>query len=117
MAVKSGVKQDLKGNWVWDWDIEAKPQAQIDAEFKASVPKAVTMRQARRALLDVGKLSAVTAAINSLPSPLKEQAQIDWEYSQVVERDWPLVTALMPGLQMTEHDLDLLFIAASKLRK
>lgn len=117
VAVKSGVKQDLKGNWVWDWDIEAKPQAQIDAEFKASVPKAVTMRQARRALLDVGKLSAVTAAINSLPSPLKEQAQIDWEYSQVVERDWPLVTALMPGLQMTEHDLDLLFIAASKLRK
>jgi hypothetical protein len=116
MAVKSGIKQDNLGNWVYDWDIVAKPQAQIDAEFKATVPVQVTMRQARRALLDAGKLATVTAAINSLPSPMKEQAQIDWEYSQVVERNWPLVAALMPALQMNEHDIDLLFIAASKLK-
>lgn len=116
VAVKYGVKQDLRGNWVWDWDIEAKPQEQIDAEFKASVPKAVTMRQARRALLDAGKLAAVTAAINSLPSPAREKAQIDWEYSSVVERHWPLIAALMSALQMTEHDIDLLFIEASKLQ-
>lgn len=116
VAVKSGVKQDLRGNWVWDWDIEAKPQEQIDAEFKATVPKSVTMRQARRALLDAGKLAILTAAINSLPSPMKERAQIDWEYSQVVERHWPLVAALMPALQMTERDIDLLFIEAAKLQ-
>lgn len=115
MAVKSGIKQDLRGNWVWDWDIVAKGQAQIDAEFKASVPTKVTMRQARKALLLAGKLDAVNAAINALPSPQKELAKIEWEYSQEVQRAWPLVAQLIPALGMTERQMDELFIHGATL--
>lgn len=76
------------------------------------VPETVTMRAARRALLDAGLLAQVDAAIDTLPSPQKEQARIDWEYGQVVERHSPFVAALAPALGLTDDDLDALFLAA-----
>ena len=50
------------------------------------VPASVTMRQARLTLLAHGLLGNVAAAINSLPEPAKSQAQIEWEYSNALER-------------------------------
>jgi hypothetical protein len=87
-------------------------------EYKEPIPlmpKTVTMRQARLALLDAGKLSDVQAAINSLQSPMKEQAQITWDYSQDVEISNPLIIQLMGALGFTETTLENLFIEASKL--
>lgn len=80
-----------------------------------AVPRIVTMRQARLALLGAGKLAAVNAAINALPSPTKEAAQIEWEYSQEVNRQNGLVSQLAPLLGMTEADLDALFVAGAAL--
>lgn len=114
-AVKSGIKQDQLGNWVYDWDILNKTQEQIDAEFKATVPKKVTMRQARKALLLAGKLDTVNAAINAMPSHDRELAKIEWEYSQEVQRAWPLVEQLIPALGMTEREMDELFIHGATL--
>jgi hypothetical protein len=73
------------------------------------------MRQARLALLVAGKLSAVDAAIAALPSPQKEAAQIEWEFSSAVERNRPLVQTLGPALGLSESDLDQLFITAASL--
>lgn len=75
----------------------------------------VTMRQARLALLNSGKLTDVTTAINALPSPQKEAAQIEWEYSQTVERHRPFVLAVAPALGLTDAQLDDLFTLASTL--
>jgi hypothetical protein len=75
----------------------------------------VTMRQARLALLAAGKLGQIDAAIDSLPSPQKEAARIEWEYSQEVQRQKPLVLALAPALGLDAAALDALFLAASKL--
>ena len=80
-----------------------------------TVPYSVTMRQARRALLAVGKLAMVDAAIASLPSPMKEAAQIDWEFSNEVQRHNGLVSQMGPALGMTEAQIDALFIAPAKL--
>jgi len=80
-----------------------------------AVPQIVTMRQARLALLGAGKLAAVNAAINALPSPTKEAAQIEWEYSQEVQRHNGFVSLLAPVLGMTEADLDALFVAGAAL--
>ena len=77
------------------------------------VPEVVTMRQARLALLAVGKLADVTAAINSLPSPEKEAAQIEWEFSTTVVRTHGLVEQLSPVLGFTSEELDSLFLAAA----
>ena len=74
---------------------------------------AVTMRQARLALLEIGKLQDVETAIDSMPEPTKTIARIEWEYSQEVHRNKELVQALAPALGLTEEDLDNLFILAS----
>lgn len=82
---------------------------------KPPVPEVVTMRQARLALLQAGKLNDVDAAINALASPQKEEAQISWEYSTEVRRDSDLVKQLAPGLGLDDDALDALFIQAATL--
>lgn len=80
-----------------------------------TVPKVVTMRQARLALLGAGLLPGVTAAINVMESPMKEAAQIEWEYSQTVERNRGFVLLLGAALGLTSLQLDNLFVAAGAL--
>jgi hypothetical protein len=79
------------------------------------VPEQVTMRQARLALLGAGKLSLVDAAIDSLPSPEKEAARIEWDYSSSVVRSRPLVGMLGQALGLDDKALDQLFITAAGL--
>lgn len=79
------------------------------------VPPAVTMRQARLALLGAGVLPQVDAAINSLPEPQKSAARITWEYSAEVQRHNGLVSQMAPALGLTEAQIDALFIQAATL--
>lgn len=79
------------------------------------IPTVVDMRQARLALLGAGLLSNIDAAIAALPSPDKEYAQIEWEFSPIVKRDSPLVQMLSGSLGLDEPALDALFIAAGNL--
>lgn len=79
------------------------------------VPDVVTMRQARLALLSWGLLDDITQVINALPSPQKEEALIEWEYSQEVQRHNGFVGILAPSLGLNEEQLDQLFILASSL--
>lgn len=80
------------------------------------VPQVVTMRQAQTALLNAGLLDAVDAAIAAIEDPAeRRQALIDWEKSQAVQRNWPLVARLAPALGLTEEQTDQLFITAATL--
>ena len=79
------------------------------------VPQSISMRQARLALLQIGKLQQINSAITSLPSPQKEEAEIEWQYSNEVQRYNGFVSLLAPTLGLSETDIDDLFIlAASK---
>lgn len=92
--------------------------AQVEYGFKLKPPQLihmVSMRQARLALLANGSLATVVSAIAALPSPQKEQAQIEWEYSQEVQRNAGLVSMIAPILGLDEAGVDALFIQASKL--
>jgi hypothetical protein len=92
-----------------EWEVVA-------AEAKAeAVPTLVSMRQARRVLREAGLFGAIESAIDALPSPEKEDAKIDWEFSQEVRRDNALLQNLSKALGMTSTQMDALFIAASKL--
>ena len=84
-------------------------------DFESAVPQAVTMRQARLALLGAGKLSAVDAAISALPEPTKSAAKIEWEFSSEVQRNRGLVVQLGTALGLDDKALDALFVAAAKL--
>lgn len=81
----------------------------------AIVPQEITMRQARLALLDIGLLANVQTAINTLPEPDKTKAQIEWEYSNALQRNNPFVTTLGTALGLSSDDIDNLFITASGL--
>lgn len=79
------------------------------------VPKQVTIRQARLALLNAGLLQTVNNTIASLPGDEGEAARIAWEYSTIIERDSPLVASLGAIVGLTPTHLDELFLAASTL--
>ena len=94
--------------------IELAP-APVATPAPPAVPQKVTMRQARLALLGAGKLSQVDPAINALPSPERETARIEWDYSSSVVRSRPLVVMLGEALGLDDAALDQLFITAAGL--
>jgi hypothetical protein len=77
----------------------------------AVIPSAVSMRQARLALLGADLLDTVDAAINQAGGA----AKIEWEYATTVERDSTLVAGMTAALGLTEQQLDDLFVAAGAL--
>jgi len=77
--------------------------------------KSISSRQARLALLQAGLLSQVDTAINSLASPAKEQAQIEWEYATSIERSSEWINQLGGALGLDDAGIDELFKTASKL--
>ena len=97
--------------------VQADWETMREDEMRARnpVPQQVTMRQARLALLSAGLLDDVDAAIAALPSPQKEVARIEWEYSQEVQRHSGFVSVLAPALGMTDEQTDELFLAAAGL--
>lgn len=104
------------GAWVEVWTVTDAPPEAVQARLSAKrAGMEVSMRQARLALLGAGKLAAVDAALGSLPSPLKEAAQIEWEYAATVRRDSPLIAQLGPALGMDDAAIDALFEAAAVL--
>ena len=85
------------------------------ASTRPPIPQAVTMRQARLALLAAGKLAAVSSAIAGMTGAEGDAARIEWEFSSEVKRNQPLVTSLGKVLGLTAVQLDNLFVTASTL--
>lgn len=81
-----------------------------------AVPRAVSMAQARKALLHGGLLDAVDSAIGAIADEAaRQRAAIDWEYATEVRRDSALVASLAPALGLAEPQIDALFAAAAAL--
>ena len=100
-------------------DPTAEELAEIEAREAATaqplVPQEVSMRQARLALLARSVLGQVDAAIESLPSPDRDAARIEWDYSSIVARNSPLVVMMGAALGLDDDALDRLFITAATL--
>lgn len=79
------------------------------------VPRSVTMRQARLALLAAGHYEKVQAAFASLPADVRAAAEIEWEYAGTVERDSAFTKQMAAMLGLDETALDSLFTAAAQL--
>ncbi len=81
----------------------------------SDAPQAVTMRQARLALLAANLLTAVNTAIANMPGSEGDAARIVWEYAQEVRRYSVLVQSLIPALGLNDASLEALFTAAAAL--
>jgi hypothetical protein len=75
------------------------------------LPTQVTPRQARLALNAAGLLASTEALINAADPATK----ITWEYATVFERHNPLIVNLGAQLNLTDEQIDNLFLAASQL--
>lgn len=101
--------QPVAIGWVFDGvEFSAPPSPPV-------IPQSVTMRQARLALLNHGLLSSVAPAIASLPEPARTKAQIEWEYSNALERNNAFVATLCVALGLTSAAIDALFFEAATL--
>ncbi len=91
------------------------PVLQEPPPFVAPDVDQVTMRQARLALLESGKLDLVAPAIDQLSEPDRTKARIEWEFAQDVRKDWPLIQALAPSIGLDAAALTALFNRAATL--
>jgi adenosyl cobinamide kinase/adenosyl cobinamide phosphate guanylyltransferase len=100
---------------VGDWVVQAKTEEEMWYDYMRTVPKQVTMRQARLALLQDGLLTQVNDLIAAMEGTEGEAARIEWEYAQEVRRDSELVIALASMLELTEQQVCDLFLLANTL--
>ena len=90
-----------------DWETMREDEMQA----RNPVPRQVTMRQARLALLSAGLLDDVEMVI----AAAGREAQLEWEYAAVVERSNPAVAAVQQQHGLTDAQIDDLFREAAKL--
>lgn len=90
-----------------DWDTMQADEVRA----RNPVPHQVTMRQARLELLKRELLDDVELVI----SPAGREAQIQWEYASVVERNNPIIAIVQQQQGLTDAQIDDLFIEAAKL--
>ena len=74
------------------------------------IPQSVTRLQAKLALLDMGMLDAVEVLLNN-----DRRAKIYWEDAVTLERQNPTLLGMASNLNLSEQDLDNLFLNASKI--
>ena len=81
-----------------------------EIEKNLKVPTSISMRQGKLHLLSLDLLDSVEAIIST-----NRSWQIEWEYSSEVLRTSPLIEILKVNLQLTDDQVDDMFIAASNL--
>lgn len=115
---------------IWKYVLSATPIAQcpddvnhtvkadsvsVDVVNYKAIPD-VTPRQIRQALILSGvSMQQITDSLNTLPSPQKELAIAEWEYSTAFIRTNPLVSSVGTMLGWTSQQLDNLWLYAGTL--
>ena len=94
---------DMLANWVADY-VPPHPEPE-------TVPTVLTSRQAKRVLLKAGLLDDVEAAV----AAADRETQIDWAEATEMRRDWPTLVAMAQALDMSDAQLDDMFIEGAKL--
>lgn len=82
----------------------------IEPEPIIIIPNSITMRQTRLYLLSLNLLDDVEAFVSQ-----NQAWQIEWEYSNEVLRTNQLITAMQSSLNLTDIQVDTMFLEASKL--
>lgn len=84
----------------------------VDQSLLTGVPKSITRRQFKLALLGMGLLDDVEAAVAASPD---RALQISYNDALDFERNNPLILAMSAMLGKTEEELDALFILGASL--
>lgn len=75
------------------------------------IPQVITIRQAKLVLLEAGLLDDVDAAV----AQADRTTRIEWEYATEIKRDWPTLLVMQSALNLTDAQVDQLFIDGAML--
>ncbi|WP_374632833.1 hypothetical protein [Ferrovibrio sp.] len=117
LLAQGGVRPDafsFESDQCWrdvsNWIVDSVNQTANYVEPSPMVPLSVTPLQARKALRAANLMSAVKSYIE-LQS---EAVQEEWEFASEVRRDNATLLAAAAALDLTENQLDSLFVAAAE---
>ena len=83
---------------------------------KILIPESISKRQARQQLIINGLYGNIQQIIDSIEDPTERLlTQVFWEDSNIFERKHPMLIQFGTALGLTEAELDMMFINASKL--
>lgn len=82
---------------------------------KLLVPQEVQLWRVRTVLKLSNLEETITTALDALEEPTKTGAKTIWEYGTTVERNSQTVLFLQTALQMTDAQVDEIFIQASEI--
>lgn len=82
----------------------------VAPEVVIVVPTQITMRQTRLYLLSIDLLDTVENIVSQ-----NKAWQIEWEYASEVQRTNQLIVAMQQELELTDAQVDEMFLEASKL--
>lgn len=93
-----------------------KTSEEVTEDQSVDIPQVVTPRQMRVALIMSGiSIASIEAMIDSLPEPDQSVVRTTWEYSTTFERQNPILNSMVGNLNLTQDDVDNLFILAESL--
>lgn len=104
------IESDTAGiGWTYDGETFTEPEPLTEP-----VPAEVTRRQAKQALVLAGLLGNVQPAIDAIEDATQRALiQIEWDDSQVFQRDRPALIALATALGLDSAGIDALFTTAA----
>jgi hypothetical protein len=102
--------------WVQENYIRNLTQEEIEQRYPKG-PNSCTPRQLRIALIQTGiQLSTIQGFIDGISDPIqKEIAIAEWEYALEIRKDHPLVAMIASNLNLTQQQVDDIFILAVDL--
>lgn len=84
--------------------------AYVEPEVRVIIPNSITMRQTRLYLLSLNLLDEVESFVPQNPA-----WKIEWEYANEVLRTNQLIPAMQSALNLTNEQIDTMFLEAGKL--
>lgn len=91
------------------WEITTYGTEHLNELNRKAIPQSVTIRQAKLAL----STSNLLTTVNTFIATQSEEVQIYWENSILIERNHPIVLLVQVDLNLTDTELDNLFILAN----
>lgn len=102
--------------WVQESYVRNLTQQEID-QRKPKLPDTCTPRQLRIALIQSGiSLATIESQIDSISDSVqREIARAEWEYALEIKKEHPLVDMIAVNLNLTEKQVDDIFVLAVTL--
>ena len=104
--------------WLVDHpDFPIAPYVPPTDEQRRQSMQPLTARQFRLGLVNAGiSPSQVTATIAAMPAgPVRDRAQIEWEYATTFNRMHPLIATVGAALGLNDTQIDAMWLAATGL--